>query len=99
MRSDGNDDGMLVGLRLLARGKLAVQEIGRHEMANAQGKPPSNEAAIALEIDKTHVFARADQNVAIDALERRAADHAVIAAASRCIDPGSDAAKPRPAIL
>src|SRR4029077_2989856 len=71
----------------------------RHEMIVAGGNAPRDQVAPAFEKNNAHVAPRADQYVAIGALERRAGDDPVIAGFSGVVDPGGDGAQPRPAIL
>jgi hypothetical protein len=78
---------MFVGLRLLEGSELAVEQRRRHEVAVAGGKPPRDEVAVAFQKDDADVRAFAGENVAIGALERRAGDDAVVAGASRRVDP------------
>src|SRR5208337_1372500 len=99
MRNNRDDDRVLVRLRFLERGELAVEERGRHEMPVACGQPARDQLATALEKNDLHVGALADEDIAVGALERRAGDHAVIADAARRIDPGGNGMQPGPAVL
>src|SRR5438270_12109586 len=81
MRNDRDHDCMFVRLRLLEARKLAVEQRGRHEMRVACREPPRDQIPIALEIDEADIRAVADQDIAVNALERRACDDAMIAGA------------------
>jgi hypothetical protein len=96
---DADRNRMLVGRRLFQRRELAFEQLRRHEMAMPGGHPLGDERLVAFEINKTHgVMARAGQNVAIAALQRRARDDAVPARVPQVFDPGSDRFQPRLAV-
>src|SRR5262249_53279039 len=94
MRSDREDDWVLVGLRLFECGKLAVEQRRGHKMTVACREPPRNQILFAFEIDKPDIAPLADENVAVGPFEGRAGDDTVITGASRRIDPGRDAVQP-----
>src|SRR5579864_756505 len=79
MRLDRNHDRTFVRLRLLQRRELAVEQRRRHEMIVTGGNATRDQVAPALEKNDAHVAPRADQYVAIGALERRAGDDAMVA--------------------
>src|SRR5215468_11751116 len=63
-RCDGDDDGPLIGLRLLQRLELAVKQGRGHEVAGALGEALRDHRDLALEIDEGHARARPDDALA-----------------------------------
>ena len=78
---------MFVGLRLLEGSELALEQRPRHEVAVAGGKPSCDEVAVAFQKDDGDIASLAGQNIAVGAFECRAGDDAVVAGASRRVDP------------
>ena len=68
-------------------------------MVGARRNAPRDQLAVALEEHQPDIAAVADQDVAIDAAQRRAGDDAVTAGLPGRVDPGGDRAQPGPAIL
>src|SRR5579859_4971696 len=90
---------MLVGGGRLERIELAGQESGWHEMTFAAAEPLCNESLRALEVNQTDVGSMMREDVAIGALERRAADHHSAARIADAIDLGGNGLEPGPAVL
>src|SRR6476619_1784123 len=76
-RIDRHRDRVLIGRRLLQRIELALEQSRRHEVALARREARGDQIELAFEVDKPHIRALLGRDeVAVDALERRAGDNA-----------------------
>src|ERR1700682_2358314 len=98
MRRDRNRNRPFVRRRRFQCRELAVEQRRRHEVIVARGEAPLDQFAVAFEEDETHIAPLANEDIAIDVLERRAGDDPVTARIAGVVDPGGDGAQPRPAI-
>src|SRR5262245_8868292 len=64
-----------------------------------RGDATRDQRLLAREVDETDIATRADQHVTVPALERRARDDAMSAAAPNLVDPAGDRVQPRPTVL
>ena len=91
-------DRMLVGVGLLQRCQLAVEEACRHEVSFARGEARGDQLDVAVQIEETYVRSPASEEIAITALERRAGNHAGLAGLPPAVDPIRDLFKPGPPV-
>src|SRR6266550_1852917 len=92
-------DRVFVGGRRFQRGKLAVEQADRHEMAMTGPGPLANQLPRAFEINQPDLRAITNDNVAIAPLQRRTGDHPGIAPGAPCVDPGGNRGEPRGTVL
>src|SRR5689334_21372961 len=90
---------MLARLRRLQRVELALQQLGRHEMALALREPLGDQLLRALQEDEADVVRPAQQYITIGVLQRRAGDDDMLAAFADPCDLVGDGVQPGPAVL
>src|ERR1700738_3022485 len=98
-RIDGHDNRIFFRVRLLERGKLALEQRGRHEMPMTQRHSACDQLPLPLEIHEAYLASAADQNAAVSAFERRARDNGMLARLLRAFDEFCNGAQPRPSVV
>src|SRR6188472_2041437 len=83
---DRYDDGAFARLWRLQRLELTGEQPRRHEMSLAGGEPVRNQSLRAVQKDDANIVTAMHEDVAIDALQRRAGDHRVLTGLASAVD-------------
>jgi hypothetical protein len=96
----GHDHGsVLVRLRQLDRGELALQQGGREEMPVPVPQPLLKPLTVEIQEDQPRLRTAIEQQIAIGPPQRGTGDHHRFPGRDASVHPGRDGSQPGPAVL